>query len=71
MNISNFIAWFIDQFIRIGTNMISILDNVIIFGNVTLMEFIITIVIISAFIEIILTIPNTASRIEKRVERKK
>ena len=66
MNISSFLAWFVNQFIRIGTNMLSILDNIVIVGNVTLMDFIITLVIMSAFLEIILTIPNTASRVEKK-----
>lgn len=71
MNISNFMTWFIQQFINIGTNMLSILDNIQIMGNVTLMDFIITIMIISAFLEVLITIPNTANRIEKRHEKTK
>lgn len=71
MNISNFIVWFINQFISIGTTMLSKLDEIIIYGNISLMDFIITIVIIGAFLEIILTIPQTVNRIESRAERKK
>lgn len=68
MNISDFIEWFITQFINIGTNLIGKLDQIIIYGNVSLLQFIITIAIISAFISIIITAPNLG--IVKRELRK-
>lgn len=58
MNISNFMTWFIQQFINIGTNMLSKLDQIILMGNVSLMDFIITIAIIGAFLSILLTAPQ-------------
>lgn len=70
MNISNFIEWFITQFVRIAQNMLGKLDQIILYGNVSLMDFIITITIISIFIGIVLTIPQSANRISRREERK-
>lgn len=58
MNISNFMAWFLDQFISIGTTMLAKLDQITIIGNVTLMQFIITIAIIGVFINLVITAPN-------------
>ena len=57
-NISTFMSWFITQFINIGGNLLGKLDNIIIYGNVSLMDFIITIVILGAFISIITTTAN-------------
>lgn len=71
MNISNFMEWFITQFINIATNMIGKLDQIILYGNVSLMDFIITITIIGIFIGIVLTIPNNANKWVNRAERKK
>ena len=58
MNISNFMQWFIQQFINIGTSMLGKLDQIILVGNVSLMDFTITIVILGAFISIIVTAPQ-------------
>jgi len=70
MNISNFMTWFLNQFIVIGTNMIGKLDEIILAGNISLMDFIITITIIGIFLGIVLTIPNNANRVSRRVEAK-
>lgn len=58
MNISTFIEWFIDNFIAIATNLINKIDNIYLISNVSLLDFIITLAIITTFIEIIITIPN-------------
>lgn len=58
MNISNFMNWFIQQFINIGTQLLAFLDSIILFGNVTLMNFIITIAIIGMFLSLIITTPT-------------
>lgn len=70
MNIANFMEWFITQFIAIATNMLGKLDEIILYGNVSLMDFIVTITIIGIFIGIVLTLPQNANRISKREERK-
>lgn len=67
MNISNFITWFINEFVRIGSNLLHILDTIIIYGDVSLMDFIITIAIIGAFISILITAPSL--NIVKRTAR--
>lgn len=69
MNIGEFIEWFITQFINIGANMLGKLDEIIISGNISLLDFIITIAIIGAFINIIITVP-TLNIVEKRVNLK-
>ena len=71
MNIGNFMTWFIQQFVRIGTWMITQLDTITIAGNVTLLDFTIAITIIGIFITIILTLPQNANRLESRAERKR
>lgn len=73
MNISNFIEWFIQQFVNIGTQIINILDGIIIYGNVSLLDFIIAITILGMFLSLILTIPqNAVHKVEKiGRERKK
>lgn len=71
MNISNFMTWFITQFVNIGTNMLGILDNIKIYGNISLMDFIITITILSAFISIIITAPRLTSIQANMREREK
>lgn len=69
MNIGEFIKWFITQFINIGTNLLGKIDNIIISGNISLLDFIITIAIIGAFINIIITVP-TLNVVERRVNMK-
>lgn len=73
MNVSNFIEWFITQFINIGTQIINIIDGVIIYRNVSLLDFIIAITILGMFLSLILTIPqNAMNKVEKiGKERKK
>ena len=72
MNISNFITWFLSQFYSIGANLLSKLDNIILHGNISLMDFIITIAILSMFLPIILTIPNNmSSRVKRTGKREK
>ena len=70
-DISNFMSWFITQFINIGTTIIGHLDNIKIWANVTLLDFIICITIIGIFIPIILTLPQNMNKFESRAERKK
>ena len=73
MNINNFIEWFITQFINIGTQIINILDGIIIYGNVSLLDFIIAITILGMFLSLILTIPQNAMHKVEKIgkERKK
>lgn len=73
MNISNFIEWFITQFVNIGTQIINIIDGIIIYGNVSLLDFIVAITILGMFLSLILTIPqNAINKVEKiGRERKK
>lgn len=73
INISNFIEWFIQQFINIGTQVINILDGIMIYGSVSLLDFIIAITIIGMFLSLILTIPQNAMHKVEKIgrERKK
>lgn len=73
MNISNFIEWFIQQFVNIGTQTINILDGIVIYGSVSLLDFIIAITIIGMFLSLILTIPQNAMHKVEKIgkERKK
>lgn len=73
MNISGFIEWFIQQVVNIGTQTINILDNIIIYGNVSILDFIIAITILGMFLGLILAIPqNAMNKVEKiGRERKK
>ena len=70
MNIASFMEWFLTQFVRIATNMLGKLDEIILYGNVSLMDFIVTITIIGIFIGIVLTLPQNANRLSSRAERK-
>ena len=73
MNISNFIEWFIQQFVNIGTQIINILNGIIIYGSVSLLDFIIAITILGMFLSLILTIPQNAMHKVEKIgkERKK
>lgn len=72
VDISNFIEWFIQQFVNIGTQIINILDNIIIYQDVSILDLIITIVIIGMFLQLILTIPqNAMNKAEKNVKEYK
>lgn len=70
MNISNFFSWFLTQFVRIGANILDKLDNIYLIGNVSLLDFTITITIIGIFLNILLTIPQNLNRKETRAERR-
>lgn len=71
MNISEFIEWFLTQFVNIGREILNILDNIIIYNNVSMLDFIITLAIISVFIGIIITMPqNINNRMKVKKERK-
>ena len=67
-NISNFFVWFLNQFVNIGTNMINKIDNIILFGNISLLNFTITIALIGIFIEIIITVPKAVYKEQYRQE---
>lgn len=73
VNVGNFLEWFIQQFVNLGTQIINILDGIIIYGNVTLLDFIIAITIIGMFLSLILTIPQNAMHKVEKIgrERKK
>ena len=73
MNISNFIEWFIQQFVNIGTQIINIIDGIVIYANVSLLDFIIAITILGMFLSLILTIPQNAMHKVEKIgkERKK
>ena len=73
INVGKFLEWFIEQFINIGTQVINILDGIIIYGNVSLLDFNIAIAILGMFLSLILTIPqNAINKVEKiGKERKK
>lgn len=73
MNISNFIEWFIQQFVNIGTQVINIIDGIIIYGSVSLLDFIVAITILGMFLSLILTIPQNAMHKVEKIgkERKK
>lgn len=72
IDISNFINWFINQFVSIGTQLINIIDNIIIYNNVSLLDLTITIVILGMFLQLILTIPqNAMSKAERNVKESK
>lgn len=69
MDISNFINWFLNEFVRIAGGLLSKLDDITLAGNVSLMDFIITIAVIGAFLGIIITTPSL--RVVERATRTK
>lgn len=73
VNVGRFIEWFIQQFVNIGAQVINILDGIIIYGSISLLDFIIAITILGMFLSLILTIPqNAIHKVEKiGKERKK
>lgn len=65
-DISSFISWFIQQVVNIGTKAIEIVDSIVIYGGVTMLDFIIAIAILGMFLTIILAIPqNAMNKVEK------
>ena len=72
VNISEFIQWFIEQFVNIGKKMIGIIDGIIIYQNISLLDLIIAITILGMFLELILTIPkNAMNKAERNVRESK
>lgn len=73
VNVGRFLEWFIQQFVNIGTQVINILDGIIIYGSVSLLDFIIAITILGMFLSLILTIPQNAMHKVEKIgrERKK
>lgn len=72
VNISEFIQWFIEQFVNIGKKMIGIIDGIIIYQNISLLDLIIAITILGMFLELILTIPkNAMNKAERNVKENK
>lgn len=72
VNISSFIQWFIEQFVEIGKKMIGIIDGIIIYQNISLLDLIITITILGMFLELILSIPkNAMNKAERNVRESK
>lgn len=71
VDISTFTGWFINQFVSIGTQIINMLDNIRIASNVSLLDFIIAIAIIGAFLPLVITAATRGGKeIEKREKRK-
>lgn len=71
-NISSFISWFIQQVVNIGTKAIEIIDSVVIYEGVTLLDFIIAITVLGMFLTIILAIPqNAMNKAEKSIKESK
>lgn len=65
-DISSFISWFIQQVVNIGTKAIAIIDSIVIYQGVTLLDFIIAIILLGMFLSLILTIPqNAMHKVEK------
>lgn len=71
MNISEFMVWFLNQFINIGAFMLGKLNQITIYNNVSLLDFIIAITIVGMFLSIVLTIPKNVNRYTSRSERNK
>ena len=72
MDISNFITWFIQQVVNIAKGAINILDNIKIYQEVTILDFIIAIMILGMFLTIILAIPqNAMNKAEKSIRESK
>lgn len=69
MNITDFMVWFLNQFINIGSFMLSKLNQITIYNNVSLLDFIIAITIVGMFLSIVLTIPKNVNRYTSKSER--
>ncbi len=64
-------TWWIQTFVNLGSQIINKIDSIFLIGNVSLLDFIITLFIIQAFIGIILTAPKAVGREVARQERSK
>lgn len=71
MDISDFITWFIEQVVNIGTKTIAIIDSIIIYEGVTMLDFIIAIILLGMFLTIILAIPQNAMNKAEKIGRER
>ena len=72
MDISEFMNWFIQQVVNIGKGAINILDNIIIYQGVSMLDFILAITILGMFLGLILAIPqNAMNKAEKSIRESK
>lgn len=71
MDISDFITWFIEQVVNIGTKTIAIIDSIIIYKGVTMLDFIIAIILLGMFLTIILAIPQNAMNKAEKIGRER
>lgn len=69
-DISSFMTWFLSQIYSMFSTIYNILDHIYLAGNVSLMDFSITIFILSLVIGILVAQPGNAMRVEKGVETK-
>ena len=70
-NISSFITWFLTQVYLIFTFCFDKLDAIYITSNVSLLDFMITILILSGIVSILVAQPRNVMRIEKHYESRK
>lgn len=69
VDISSFMEWFINTIVNIIGTVLDIIDNIHIANNVSILDFIIALIVIGAFVSIVITIPNKV-KIEKRKDKK-
>ncbi len=70
-DISTFMTWFLGQVYSMFSSIYNILDHIYLAGNVSLMDFTITIFILSLVIGILVAQPGNAMRVEKGLESRK
>lgn len=70
-DISSFINWFIQQVVNIGTKTIEIIDSIVIYEGVTMLDFIIAIILLGMFLSLILTIPQNAMHKVEKIGRER
>ena len=70
MDITSFLSWFLDQILNIFTQIFNILDSIKFFGT-SLLYFIITIIILGALVEVVLTLSKSTNFIASKAEKVK
>ena len=70
VDISSFMSWFINIVVGIIGAVLDILENIHIANNVSLLDFIIALIVIGAFISIVITIPEKV-KVNDLKERRK
>lgn len=68
-DISTFINWFITQFVKIGKELIEIIDSIKIYQEVSLLDLTIAIAILGMFLSLILAIPQNAMNKAEKIKR--